>query len=135
MTTIDTAKSFLDDEYAAAYPETRPFWEAAAQSRLLVKSCQHCQRAHWYPRVICPLCGSDETEWKEASGQGTLYAFSIVERTETPYVLAWVTLAEGPVMMTNIVDCDFKDLKIGQPVAVHFTQVKQGRFMPVFSPV
>ena len=61
-----------------ANPETRPFWDAAAQGKLLIKRCTACGEAHYYPRTICPFCFSDKTEWVEASGKGTIYTFSVM---------------------------------------------------------
>lgn len=126
--------SFENDSYAAAYPELRAFWEAAAQEQLLVRVCDECERAHWYPRMLCPFCGSGATVWHAASGRGRLYAFSEVLRTEVPYVLAYVRLAEGPVMMTNIVHCDPGELRIDQPVRVVFQPAPEGRNVPMFTP-
>ena len=125
---------FEQDAYAAAYPETRPFWEAAAEGRLLLKACRACGRAHWYPKVVCPFCHSDDLEWREASGRGTIYTYSVMRRVEVPYVLAYVTLEEGPTLMTNIVDCDVDSVRIGQAVQVRFRQAPQGRTVPVFAP-
>ena len=50
----------------------------------------------------------------EASGKGKIYTFSVMTRAPTPYAIGYVTLEEGPSMMTNLVDCDFATLKIGQ---------------------
>jgi uncharacterized protein len=61
-------------------PETKPFWDAAAQGRLLIKRCTTCNEPHWYPRAICPFCGSERTEWMEASGHGTIYSYSVFRR-------------------------------------------------------
>ena len=133
--TAQTTKTYLDDIFATTYPETAPFWDAAAQNRLLIKTCKACKRAHWYPRVVCPLCGSDDTEWKEASGNGTIYSFSVIERADPPYVLAYVEMEEGPIAITNLVDCDFKSLKIGGKVKVQFQQTPEGRSVPVYKPV
>ena len=35
-----------------ANPETQAFWDAARQSKFLVKRCTACGEAHWYPRAI-----------------------------------------------------------------------------------
>jgi uncharacterized protein len=88
------------------YPEAKPFWDAAAEGRLLVKRCSECGEHHHYPRDGCPFCGSVNTEWRQAGGQGTIYSFSIMRRAEVPYIVAYVTLDEGPTVMTNIVDAD-----------------------------
>jgi uncharacterized OB-fold protein len=123
-----------NDPYAAAYPETGPFWEAAQAGRLLLKACRQCDRPHWYPRVVCPFCRSDDLEWRAASGEGSIYSYSVVRRAAQPYVLAYVALAEGPVMLTNIVECDMDALRIGQRVGVRFRQAEEGRMYPVFVP-
>ena len=82
----------------------------------MIKQCAACGKAHHYPRSICPFCFSDRTEWTEASGKGTIYSYSVMRRAPVPYAIAYVTLPEGPTMLTNIVDCDFDKLKIGQAV-------------------
>jgi len=117
-----------------ASPETQAFWDAARQGKLLVKRCTACGEAHWYPRAICPFCGSDRTEWTEASGQGTVYSYSVFRRAPIPYAIAYVTLAEGPTMMTNIVDCDLDAIRIGQKVRVVFKPTEGGPPVPMFSP-
>ena len=115
-------------------PETKPFWEAAAQGRLLIKKCVTCGEAHFYPRAICPFCGSDKTEWVTASGRGTVYSYSVMRRVPVPYALAYVTLEEGVSMMTNIVDCDLDAIRIGQPVTVTFKPTGGGPPVPMFRP-
>jgi uncharacterized OB-fold protein len=115
-------------------PETKEYWDAAAQGRLLLRKCTACGEAHHYPRTICPFCFSDKTEWVTASGRGTLYSYSVMRRAPVPYVMAYVTLAEGPTMMTNIVDCDFDKLSIGQDVKLVFKPTDGGPPLPMFTP-
>ena len=115
-------------------PETKRFWEAAAQGQLLLKKCGDCGEVHYYPRALCPFCGSDRTDWQPASGRGTVYSWSVMRRAETPYAIAYVTLDEGVTMMTNIVDCDLDDIRIGQPVRVVFKPTAGGPPLPVFTP-
>jgi uncharacterized OB-fold protein len=118
-----------------ANPETQAFWDAARQGTLLVKRCTACGEAHWYPRALCPFCGSDRTEWTEASGRGTIYSYSVFRRAPIPYAIAYVTLAEGPTMMTNIVDADLDAIRIGQAVRVTFKPTEDaGPPVPMFSP-
>ena len=115
-------------------PETAAFWEAAAKGRLLVKFCTACGKPHHYPRAICPFCNSDRTEWRDSAGRGTIYSFSVMRRASPPYVLAYVMLEEGVTMMTNLVDCDFDALRIGQPVRVVFSPTDGGPPVPAFTP-
>jgi uncharacterized protein len=118
----------------AVNPETKPFWDAAREGRFLVPFCAACGKAHWYPRAICPFCASDKIEWRQASGRGTIYTFSVMRRVAEPYAIAHVMLAEGPTMLTNIVDCDFDKLCIGQAVAVVFKESENGQPVPMFAP-
>jgi uncharacterized protein len=114
--------------------ETRPFWDAARAGRFLLPTCTACGKPHWYPRAICPFCDNGAIEWREASGRGAIHTFSVMRRVKEPYAIAYVTLAEGPTMMTNIVDCDLDALHIGQPVAVVFAPTEDGPPVPMFKP-
>src|SRR5690348_15363884 len=93
-------------------PETKTFWQAAAEGKLLLRRCIGCRRTHWYPRAVCPFCFGDASEWVEASGRGLIYSYSVVRRTAEPYAIAYVTLAEGPTMLTNLIACDFDRLRV-----------------------
>jgi len=115
--------------------ETQRFWDAAAEGKLLYKKCTACGEPHFYPRDRCPFCFSDKTEWVEASGRGTIYTYSVMRRAPVPYAIAYVTLAEGPTMMTNIVDCDLNAIKIGQAVRLVFKPSDGGPPVPMFTPV
>src|SRR5215468_583429 len=103
-----------------ANQETKAFWEGAAQGKLLLKKCGACGQLHYYPRAVCPFCLSDATEWQQAAGTGTIYSYSVMRRAEIPYAIAYVTLDEGVTMMTNLVDCDFDQIRIGQRVRLVF---------------
>jgi uncharacterized OB-fold protein len=122
--------------------ETQEYWDAARDRRLLIKRCNSCTRAHFYPRPFCPYCWSSDVEWEEASGRATLYTYSIVRRNDlppfnerVPYVAAIVDLEEGPRMMTNVEGCDEADLHIGLPLAVDYRVETDDVTVPVFRPV
>jgi uncharacterized protein len=122
-------------------PEVATYWEAASAGRLLVKRCSDCHEVHFYPRDICPHCLSERTEWLEASGLGTVYSFSTMKRPGPegkPYTLAYVTLDEGVTMMTNLVEVDLSNVKIGSRVRVLFNPSQNrdgsaGPLVPVFT--
>jgi uncharacterized protein len=115
--------------------ETQAFWDAATQGKLLYKKCAACGEPHFYPRNHCPFCFSDKVEWAEASGRGTIYTYSIMRRAPVPYAIAYVELAEGPRIMTNIVDCDLDTITIGQAVRLVFKPSEGGPPVPMFTPV
>ena len=114
--------------------ETTVYWESAKNGKLLVKTCKACGKLHYYPRTICPHCLSSDTDWVEASGKGTIYTYSVMRRTETPYVIAYVTLEEGVTMLSNIVECDVDGVAVGQTVEVVFRDTEGGHSLPVFRP-
>ncbi|MGO4325942.1 Zn-ribbon domain-containing OB-fold protein [Cupriavidus sp. 2TAF22] len=118
----------------AELPDNAEFWQAARAHRLLVRHCKSCGKPHWYPRTLCPFCMGD-TQWKQASGRGTIYAFSVTRRAgPTPFCIAYVTLEEGVSMMTNIIDCDLDTVHIGQAVQVRFAPSEDGAPVPAFAP-
>lgn len=112
-----------------------PYFEAAGEGRLLLKECGDCGKPHHYPRALCPFCLSINVDWKQASGKAEIYSFSVLRRgPPTPYCIAYVKLAEGPLVMTNIVDCDLDQVHIGQPVRVTFKSSTSGVPVPMFVP-
>jgi uncharacterized OB-fold protein len=114
-------------------PENQPFFDAARQGRLVIKKCSACGQPHHYPRALCPFCGSERTEWVPVSGRGILYSYSVMRRVPAPYAIAYVTLDEGVTMMTNIVDCDFDQIRIGQRVRLVFKPTEGGPPVPTFT--
>ena len=114
--------------------ETAAYWQAADEGRLLVKRCSACGEFHHYPRDLCPFCLSDATEWVEATGTGTVYSFSTMGQGDAAYTLAYVTLAEGPTMLTNLVGAEPSAFAIGQPVRVVFMPSEGGPAVPMFTP-
>jgi len=118
-------------------PETAAYWQAADEGRLLVKRCSACGQHHHYPRDICPHCLSEATEWRDAAGTGTVYAFSTMGQGDVAYTLALVTLDEGMTMMTNLVTTEGAEpatFAIGQRVRVVFQPSDGGHAVPMFTP-
>jgi uncharacterized OB-fold protein len=120
-------------------PGTRPFWDAAREGRLSIPRCRACGRHHFYPRELCPHCHSDDLEWVDALGTGEIYSFTIARKpagpvfaADVPYVVALITLDEGPRMLTNIVTDDVERVRIGDRVRVHFDAVTDELTLPKF---
>lgn len=121
---------------------TRPYWDAAAEGRLLLRRCGECGKAHHYPREFCPSCwaGEDLVAWETASGRATLYTWSVIHRNDlppfgerVPYVAAVVDLAEGPRMMTEVVGAEGVELRVGMDLAVTFREAAEGVWVAVFA--
>jgi len=115
--------------------ETKPFFDAAAEGKFLIKRCKACGEAHWYPRPLCPVCHSDDVHWEESPGTGTIYTYSVMHRSPSgPYAIGYVNLDEGPAMMTNFLDVAPDGLSIGMKVKVKFQPTEGGPPVPVFVP-
>jgi uncharacterized OB-fold protein len=119
----------------ALNPGDQPYFDAAAEGKLMLKKCADCGQHHHYPRALCPFCMSERVQWVQAKGTGEIYTFSVSRRAgPVVYCIAYVTLDEGVKMMTNIVDCDLDSIKVGQKVKVAFKKTEGGVSMPVFAP-
>ena len=132
-------------EYTAALPtptpETKPYWDALKEHRLLIQRCVTCRKPYFYPRPFCPDCFSFDVEWFEASGKGKLYSFVINHRPAPgfgpdPYVIAVVELDEGPRMMSNLVDIepDPEVIRCDMPLQIVYDDVTEEVTLPKFRP-
>ena len=121
---------------------SKPFWEGTKQHKLLLKICKDCGHIDHPPYLYCTECQSDNSEWVQASGTATLYAFAINEigvpfpfMPDLPYVTALVDLKEGPRMISTIVECDLKEIKNGMELEVVFDDVSLEYSLPKWKPV
>jgi len=119
--------------------ETQPYWDGAKKHKLMLQQCQGCSKYIFYARTLCPHCHSERLTWKEVSGDGTVYTFTIARRpagpafkADAPYVIALIDLKEGARMMSNIVTPDVSRVKIGQKVKVTFDDVTPEITLPKF---
>lgn len=121
-------------------PESQEFWDATADERFLLQKCTSCESVVWWPRAMCPVCGTFDLESFEASGEGKVYSFSINRkgggawREVSPYVVAYVELDEGPRVMTNIVGCDPDTVHVDMPVKLAWADTGEGMKLPRFAP-
>ena len=123
------------------YQDTAEYWAAAREHRFVIQRCNSCGEHQFYPLGVCSNCLSSELEWREASGNGTIYSYSVNHRAphpgfadDLPFVLAIVELEEGPRMMTNIVVSDPDSVTIGMAVTVTFDDVTDQVTLPKFTP-
>ncbi|GAA3007751.1 Zn-ribbon domain-containing OB-fold protein [Microbacterium aurantiacum] len=123
--------------------DSRPFWDGVRDAGVFrIVRCRACDQVHHYPRPFCPQCWSDDVEWVDASGAATLYTYSTVYmndlppfRDELPYVAAVVELAEGPRVMTRLIDCTPDELRIGMPLTMTTRALTDDITVPLFAPV
>ena len=124
-------------------PESDFYWEKCKAHELWLRHCTSCDQTYFYPRDICPLCFSRDTDWVQSSGKGTLHSFAIVHRGPTPpfrdlapYVPAIVELEGGARMPTNVVEVepDPTVIKIGMALEVVFEDLTDTISLPKFKP-
>ena len=123
-------------------PETQYFWDKVKEHELWIQRCEDCSKVFFYPRLHCPQCMSENLEWFQASGRGTLYTYMINHRPapgfedDAPYAIAVVQLQEGPRMMTNIVGIENtpENLVLDMPLEVVFDDVLPDVTIPKWRP-
>ena len=118
-------------------PTEQPFYDACARGNLVLQRCQNCDHVLFYPRTHCDACQSEKLVWEAASGAGTIASYTVVRRGvsadfEAPYVIVLIDLAEGPRMMSQIVDTDTDSLAVGLSVKVDFAAWSEDITLPVF---
>jgi len=118
-----------------------PFWNAMRENKFLIQKCNSCKNYVFYPRIRCPHCFSDNLDWEEASGKGTVYSYTTVLNNapsgfinEMPYTVAIIRLAEGVQMLSNIVGCDPHEVECDMPVEVVFEKLNDEVTLPKFKP-
>ena len=107
--------------------DTRPFWEAVAEQRLVVQRCRTCARWVWQPRPLCPSCHTESLEWTEVAGGGRIVSWTVIHppvlrawARETPFAVLLVELDEGVRMIGRLIDGDHERLAIGETVALRW---------------
>lgn len=125
-----------------ANADSLPYWNAARERKLVIRKCKACGQLHFMPRHLCPFCWSDQLEWVEAKGGGSVHSFSVVHRasdpafaSKVPYVIALIELDEGPRMMANVLGNDALSVAIGDRVSLTFEDRGDGALLPQFTRV
>jgi len=118
-----------------------PWWEAAAEHRLVVQRCTSCEHTWLPPAPVCPECRSEDSDWKEVSGRGEVFTYTIVHRPiaadqEIPFFIAVIALedAGGVRMISNLVDVNSDEVEIGLPVEIVWEDMSAELAIPRFRP-
>lgn len=120
---------------------TGPYWEQARAGRLVLQYCRGCGRTWHPPLPRCPHCHAADIGWRPASGEGTVYSYTIVHHAthaalagRVPYVIAIVELAEGPRVVSGIRGAAPEQVRVGMPVRAVFEEVTPEVTLPQFAP-
>ena len=110
---------------------------ALAEGKFLIQQCNDCGQHIYFPREVCPHCGSDAVQFASPSGQGTVYAVTTVRRKPADggdYNVSLVDLDEGPRLMSRVDNLKPDEVKIGQRVSARVV-VADGKGVVVFDAV
>ncbi len=121
-------------------PETAHFWEGTLAGELRLQRCAGCGSFRLPPRPLCGRCGADVAEIVVASGRARLHSYVISHLPapgfEPPHVIAIVELAEGPRLLSNLIDVapDPAALPLDLPLELVLERVAEGIALPLFRP-
>jgi uncharacterized OB-fold protein len=120
-------------------PDTRFFWDALKEGKLLVQRCSGCSKLRHPPRPMCPHCNSLQWEPVEPCGRGTVYSFILPRHPRWPwfeetYIVALIELEEGLRIVSNLCDVDAAEVTIGMPVQAFIQSFDNGVSLPQFRP-
>jgi uncharacterized OB-fold protein len=101
--------------------------------KLGYQRCADCSAAVFYPRVLCPVCGSGALEWRESAGRGTIYATTAVHsRNHDPRNVVLVDLDEGFRMMSRVEGVPAEEVEVGTRVRFEVRQGEEDEPVAVF---
>ncbi len=106
---------------------TDQFYDSLRNQRFQSTKCDDCGHVPFPPRLFCSKCGCNEVTWIDLPDRGTLYAFSLQQRSlrfPAPDVLGIVEL-EGVGLVFTHIEGRISDLEIGQAVKLGFHQVSE----------
>ncbi len=98
---------------------SKPYWDGTREKKLLLQYDPKTSRYQFYPRPNSLATGRRSLEWREVSGKGEVFSFTVARRAREPFrghepfLIALVTLDEGVNVMGNVVDCPLEEMKIG----------------------
>ena len=121
--------------------DSQAYWDGLKQGRLLLQHCSDCGHVQFYQQAICRKCAGGSLVHRPASGRGTVHSFSVVHRApgpafkqDTPYAVLLVELAEGPRMISSLVDGDPMRVTFDMPVELVCEAVDDATVLPRFRP-
>lgn len=123
-----------------AYMNTKPFWDAAKNGKLVLQYCKDTGKPQFFPRPVSMANGKRNLEWREVSGRGKVYSYTNTwsawpgHEDRVPYLCALVELEEGVRMLVNLLNVKNEDVKIGMPVKVCWEKLGEEINLPAFEP-
>ena len=111
------------------------YQEYLAKGEFRIQRCGHCNSHVFYPRYLCPACGSSNLSWIKPSGAGTVHSTTVMRRRAEAggdYNVCLVQLSEGPRLMSRIEGVPPAEIRIGMAVTARVTNSAEEGFFVVF---
>lgn len=117
------------------------FWDHCGEGVLAFQCCLDCETWRHFPRFMCAHCGSPRWGWRESSGRGTVYSWTVCHmpmsaefETVCPYAVLVVEMEEGVRLSAGLCDLDYRKLALDMPMEVVFKPLREGGKLPFFRP-
>jgi uncharacterized OB-fold protein len=123
------------------YDFSMPYWEATRQKKLLIQYCKTAGKYQHFPRPVSIFTGRRrDIEWREVSGKGTVFSYTIAHRGPPlfhgaePYAVVSVTLEVGVNVIADMVNCKAEELRVGMKVEPYWHPLGNGEHLLMFQP-
>ena len=120
----------MDKPLPVPTPVSQPYWDALREHKVRIQYSPSADRWVFYPRILAPGTLADDLEWREISGMGTLYTFTVARyptappwADDVPQLLAVIELDEGPRLTSELVNSTPENIEVGARVRPVFCDV------------
>ena len=116
---------------------TGPFYKALNEGKLVVQSCNTCNKLQHPPAPVCKVegCNSSDLTYREVSGRGTIYNYGVVYdcpirvlQEDQPFNVALVTIEEDEEIQfySHLPGTPVDDVPVGGAVQAVFEATAGG---------
>jgi uncharacterized OB-fold protein len=132
----------LSVERAAIRPRSfsKPYWEGTREKKLVIQYDPRTKLYQFFPRPVSIYTGRRDLEWREVSGKGEVFSYTLARRGRPPfrghepYLVATVTLDVGVNVVANLIHVAMDEVKIGMKVRPFWAPLPDGLNCLMFEP-
>lgn len=124
--------------------QTRPFWTAAKNRKLVLQKCSRCGTCNFHPKPWCIECGCRDIPWSEVKPTGTIYSYTVSRavamnlsgwQDELPVLFCLVDLDDGARLYAQVTHATPETIRIGMRVEAYFEDISAEAAIPKFRPL
>ncbi|WP_313805581.1 Zn-ribbon domain-containing OB-fold protein [Sphingobium sp.] len=122
------------------YSFSQPYWDATREKKLVLQYCRQSGQFQFYPRPVNIFTGGRDLEWREVSGRGQVFSWTVATIARppfaghTPYLVVTVTLDEGVNVIANLINCPLDRVAVGLRVRPVWAPLPDGTNLLLFEP-